>query len=311
MTTGEAGTRQQARGLATAISADAEERVIAVDRFWTALSFGRLALRPPAVTPISGALEPPWPDILVTCGRRGALAALAMRRANAEPMVCAHIQPPPHPQDFDVVVALSHDRLQGPNVLRVDTAMHGIRAEALEAAAGETAAFADLPRPWTGVLLGGATQHRPFRAEDAERLVDQLAALRGEIGGSLVVTPSRRTPPEVIAILASHYAEDPTAFLWNGEGANPYVQILAMADRLVVTSDSVSMISEALATSAPVQVFRLPGSPRHARFVENLLARGLIQLLDDPPENAARTPIDATAQAADLVLRRAAEILSV
>ncbi len=85
--------------------------------------------------------------------------------------------------------------------------------------------------------------------------------------------------------------------------ANPYLAILAMSDNLVVTSDSVSMISEALATTAPVFVFHLAGSPRHLSFIENLVVRKLVTPLDRPAALPVRPAINATALAAHSVRR--------
>ncbi len=82
---------------------------------------------------------------------------------------------------------------------------------------------------------------------------------------ALAITPSRRTPDAVRALLAEAFAGDQRVFLWDMEGDNPYRGILALADRLVVTSDSVSMVSEALSTTHPVEIFDL-GFPRHADF---------------------------------------------
>lgn len=295
MTTGEAGTRQQARGLAQALSPDAEERLIRVSRLWALQPSALRRLAPPGVTLADGApLAAPWPDVLVTCGRRSALAALAIRRANPQPMALIHIQPPPRPEAFDLVVALPHDRLSGRNVIRVDTALHGVTRAALAraAAAGDTR-LAGLPRPWTGVLLGGSRRRAPFTAADAHRLANGLDLLRAQIGGSLVVTPSRRTPATVVAALERHWAGDPTALVWDGEPPNPYLAILSLCERLVVTGDSISMISEALATTAQVLVFPLGAGRRHAEFVESLRGRGLVAWLGEAPATRPRPPADS------------------
>jgi hypothetical protein len=304
LTTGETGTRQQARGLASALDPDAEERVVRVNRFWALGPPAFVGLSPPSVTAVTGRLEPPWPDVLVTCGRRSALVAMAIRRRNAQPMICVHVQPPTHPEAFDLVVAMPHDGLRGSNVLSVDTTLHAIRPEDLAAAAarGEPR-FAGLPRPWTGVLLGGSTYRRGFTHEDAQRLADQLDVLRRDVGGSLLITPSRRTPDAVTAALGARYRGDPTVRIWDGAQPNPYLAILALADRLVVTSDSVSMISEALATTAPVAVFSLPMGRRHGRFVETLVDKKLVTMLGETIPAGPRPAVDAMPVAAAAVRR--------
>jgi hypothetical protein len=153
------------------------------------------------------------------------------------------------------------------------------------------------------VLLGGDTRRKPFRREDAMKLADQLDALRGRVGGSLLVTPSRRTSTTVVAALGARYISDQTVRIWDGQPPNPYLAILALSDQLVVTSDSISMISEALATTAPVSIFRLPGGARHERFVDNLLAKGLVAGLEAPAPVFGRSAIDATSFVAETVRR--------
>ena len=295
MTTGEAGTHGQARGLARELSADAEERLIEVNHLWSLVPPALFRLSLFGISHGGGRLEGPWPDVLVTCGRRSSLAAMAIRRRNSAPMVMVHIQPPADPGAFDLVVAMAHDDLAGPNVLRIDTALHGIRSSALaKAATVNDLRFAGLPRPWTGVLLGGSTRRTPFTVKDAHRLAADLDTLRAGGGGSLLITPSRRTPAAVVEVLRARYEADPAVFLWAGHQPNPYLPILALADQLVVTSDSISMISEALATEARVWIFNVAGGPRHARFVENLLAKGLVAPLGAAPPLERRGGVDST-----------------
>ena len=100
------------------------------------------------------------------------------------------------------------------------------------------------------------------------------------------------------------FAEDPRVFIWDGRGANPYLGILALAERLVVTGDSVSMISEALATGHPVEVLDL--RIRAFRpFLNRLLERGLIRHFAGNPEMwTAAEPINSTETAAKIVRAR-------
>lgn len=312
LTTGETGSRQQARGLALELSPTAEERVVQVSRPWAALPARLTRLTLAGISEVEGRLAPPWPDVLVSCGRRAALAAMAVRRRSGRPMVSVAIQPPPLPEAFDLVVAMAHDDLSGPNVTHIRTALHGVRPSVL-AAARDLAdpRFASLPRPWTGVLLGGSTQRYRFTVEDADRLISDLDALRAQTGGSLLITPSRRTPPEVIAALGRRYAGDPTVFLWDGVGPNPYLPILATADELLVTSDSISMISEALATQARVWIHSVAGGRRHLSFVAQLLEERLVARVGDPAPISRPNGVDETERLAAIVRMLAVEKLGV
>jgi hypothetical protein len=136
--------------------------------------------------------------------------------------------------------------------------------------------------------------------------------LRRKTGARLAITPSRRTSPEVRSMLAARFGDDPGVFLWDMKGDNPYRGILALADRLVVTSDSVSMVSEALATPASVEFYGQPGSPRHVRFVDQLISLGLLRrYTGDPVAAPAGGPFNATDLAAEAVRKLLHERLGV
>jgi mitochondrial fission protein ELM1 len=302
LTTGEAGLRQQAQGLARELSPSAEERVVRVSRLWSGVPAQLFSLTLAGVSEVEGYLEPPWPDVLISCGRRSALAAMALRRRSAAPMVSVHIQPPAVPQAFDLVVAMAHDRAAGANVVEVGAALHGVRAAALAKAGRDgDPRFAHLPRPRTGVLLGGSTRQGGFTIEEVRSLIAELDALREQRGGALLITPSRRTPTAAVVALGRRYSGDPAAFLWDGGGANPYLPILAAADDLVVTSDSVSMISEALATRARVWIHSVPGGRRHTRFLTDLLEQRLVARLGEPPPPDRSAGLDDTPRIAAIV----------
>jgi mitochondrial fission protein ELM1 len=117
---------------------------------------------------------------------------------------------------------------------------------------------------------------------EVSEFASRLRQLADTMGASLLVTPSRRTGKETIAALKSALTGAP-AFVWDGEGENPYFGILGLSDYLVVTVDSVNMISEACASGKPVYVYDLPGgSQKSSRFRDALFARGLARNFEIP-----------------------------
>jgi mitochondrial fission protein ELM1 len=285
ITNGAAGFRTQARGLAEAVIPGAIEKTVDVRAPWS--------LAPPALWPLTlmgldpsrDRLEPPWPDVVVSCGRKAAKAAIAVKRASGGKTLAVHIQHPlAPPSEFDLIIPMRHDPpIAGQNVVPIDLALHDVTPAVLaQAAEAWRERFAGLPRPLTGVLLGGSTKRHEFTAEQGRALVERLKALRAE--GGLAVTPSRRTPEPVKALLREAFARDDGVFLWDETGDNPYRGILALSDRLVVSGDSVSMVSEAVATGHPVAVFALDsGGRRHQRFIANLVERRIVSLADGSP----------------------------
>jgi hypothetical protein len=307
ITTGEAGYRTQARGLARALSADAREFLVDLRAPWRKLP-GVLAapLALWAMDPAKDRLVPPWPDLLVSCGRRTTALSIAIHRASRRRTLTVHVQDPlTRLSAFDLVVAADHDGIAGPNVISLPTALHDVTPDKLAAAAEAwRGRLAPDARPLVGVLLGGSTRRGPFTEDKADLLLAGLARIRAATGARLAITPSRRTPEAVQARIGAALAEDPDAFVWDGLGDNPYLGILALADRLVATSDSVSMISEALATSAGVEVFGEADGRRQGLFIDGLVRRGLLRRFEgDPSPPPAHAPLDSTGQAAQAVRR--------
>lgn len=296
VTTGEAGMRTQARGVALAVADVVVEKTVALRAPW---NWFPAALAPNALAGLSAdsdRLAPPWPDLMISCGRRSAALSIAVRKASNGRTLTVHIQDPRSSlAAFDLVVVMDHDPTPATaNVLKTPTALHDLTAENLAAAADAwRPRFASLGRPLVGVAIGGPTRRHPFSQAQAARLIGCLRNLR-QAGAGLAITPSRRTPPRIRAMLEAAFGGDDRVFLWDRSGANPYRGILALADRLVVTSESVSMVSEAIFTPHPVEVFDV-GSRRHEGFLDALIARGLVRRFTgeaSPPMTSG--PADST-----------------
>lgn len=303
--------RTQARGLAKAVADEVVEKVVSVRRPWSWLPAGWPGVLAGIDARRGDTLGPPWPDLIVSCGRRSAIVALAVKRKAGGKPLLVHVQDPLSKLSrFDQIIAMEHDHAAGPNVLKVVTAMHDMTPERLAVAASDwRPRLARLPKPIVGLLLGGPTRNTPFGVEEAGELLERLKALRARIGGSLIVVPSRRTPDEVLALFAEAAKGDAAAWVWDRTGDNPYVGVLALSDRLVVTGDSVSMVSEALATPHHVEIFASRLRRRHEGFLQKLIDRGLVRWFDGKDvEMPVRPSLDATRDAAvavrEMIARR-------
>ena len=312
LTSGEAGHRTQARGLALAVAGQAREITVDLRSPWRYLPGDLAPFALKGLTRSSDRPAPPWPDLLVSSGRRAAAVAIAIRRASGGKTVAVHVPDPyTNPAAFDLVVCLNHDSVSGPNVLSLSTAVHDLTPAKLDDAAELWRERLRTPgRPLIGVALGGTTHRKSPSLTQMGELFAGLDALRRTTGARLAITPSRRTPDEVRALLSTSFDHDPEVFVWDMQGDNPYRGILALSDRLVITSDSVSMVSEALATRASVEVFGQPDSPRHVQFLDRLIAGGQVRrFTGDPAAAPSLGPINATDVAAKAVRALLAERL--
>jgi mitochondrial fission protein ELM1 len=248
-------------------------------------------------------LEAPPAELLFTAGGTAGAVGAALKRQGAR--VVQVQNPRLSLEKFDLVVANRHDGLSGPNVIVTRTALHrATPARLAEAAALWGPRLAHLPRPLVAVLVGGSNGR--FRLEEAEghHLAGQLAEMMGRDRPGLAITPSRRTAPAVRAVLQSKLAPL-GAWIWDMEGENPYFGLLALADVIVATLDSISMVSEAAATRAPVLLAELPGrSKRISLFLRGLFGEDRVRVFTGRLKTWPVVPIDDTAMAGAEVARR-------
>lgn len=240
-------------------------------------------------------LQPPWPDIVVASGRRTVSYLRALKRVSGGRCFTVFLKDPrTGPGAADLIWAPSYDRIRGPNVVVTLTSPHRLSAARLAAArAAPDTRLTALPAPRAAVLVGGHSRHARFGAADVARLAYGIAELAGS-GVSPMITTSRRTPETLRARLTALVTEH-GGFFWDGTGPNPYAAILATADAVVVTSDSINMVSEALATAAPVLVFHLPGgAARHRAFLAELEREDQVRPFRGRLEAWPREPLDTT-----------------
>jgi uncharacterized protein len=272
ITDGTAGMENQALGLAERLDLPVAIKRIALRWPWNILA-SHLPVSPfKLVSPGSDDVISPWPQIAIGCGRQSIPFMRAIRKASGGRTVTVQCQHPRvNPLSFDLVIPPEHDGLAGANVLPLLGSPNRISPAALKKARADFAGtFEKLRNPRIGVLLGGNNKAYRFGADETAALARSLAELART--NSLMITPSRRTGDKNVATIR-RALESTDAFIWDGEGANPYLGILAWADAFIVTADSVNMACEAAATGRPVHIYPLPGgSSKFRQFHESLRA---------------------------------------
>jgi mitochondrial fission protein ELM1 len=251
-----------------------------------------------SLTARSGAaLTPPWPDLVLSAGRRATPVARWVRaRGGASRLV--NVGRPWGPLGaFDLVIATPQYRLPArENVMAVRLPFNRIDAAALEAAAASgVPRLGDLQRPYLALLIGGRARPLRFDADAARHIGRDVDALAAQLGASVLAVTSRRTPEEAAAALLSQIKAPLLVHRWRaGDTSNAYASFIGLADRIVVTGDSASMIAEACRSGKPVSVAPVPldGAPRErllrllwsavpGRVVDALHAGGWIVLPRD------------------------------
>lgn len=285
----------------------------------------------------SSALAAPWPDLVLSAGRRNEPVARWLQRQSGGRARLVHLgRPWAALARFDLIVTtpqyflpaatnVLHNRLP---LHRIDLARAGAEAAALEPE------LAMLPRPRTLVLLGGDSGPFVFTAEKARQLALLVDALVMTEGGTVLATDSRRTPAAASAAFQAALRAPQRFFARDDPGPSRYLALLGTADRVVLTAESMSMLAEALATQKPVHLFPLHDAgpwwshahgwrgkplghrlamafgPRRmrrdvTRMLELAVAEGRAQWLGSPPLPAAQTAPRISATCDDL--QRAAQ----
>ncbi len=304
ITDGKIGDRVQCAGLAAALGGAVVEKTVTL-RFpfeWMA-PWGPIDPRD-APDREGSPIAFPFPDIVIASGRRAIPFAHAIKKRGEGETFVAILKDPRLPALFaDLIWAPAHDRRTGGNVFSTLTSPHGLQPAIAGAGANPDAAIARLERPILGLVLGGPSGGARYDAASASALAAKIRTAMTDYA-SLAVTPSRRTPPAFVARLEAAL-KDLNPHFWNGEGANPYPEILALSDALIVAADSHNMLSEAASTHAGVYAWRPQGmAPKLDWFVKQLETVGRVRAFvgDAAPFDAA--PIDATAEIAAEVTRR-------
>lgn len=272
------------------------------------LEWGPLARLPLRWATIAGltlaarrALAPPLPDLAISAGRRSAAVALWLGRQGVGTVHC--MAPGFGESRFGLLVIGRHDSPPAAaNILPILGAAHRMSPARLDAAREEWGMFGAFPGPRIALLLGGPPRGEGMAPETAAAIARQVAGF----AGSVLATGSRRTGRPAEAAVAEALGALPHRLhRWGDGGPNPYAGLLAWADAVVVTGDSVSMVSEALATRVPVFVADPGGlGERHRRLHESLYAARQARPLAEAPTPFAREPLDETGRIAFEIAER-------
>jgi uncharacterized protein len=207
---------------------------------------------------VLGLLRPPWPDLVVATGKRTAPVALWIRQQSGGHSKLVQLgRPRMALRSFDLVVTTPQYGLPAaPNVVEIAlplTIPKTVAAADHEAFATE---WAEFPRPWILGVIGGSKY--PLRLGDADlsgfgKALDQRACA---VNGSVILIDSPRSPTGALDKAAQHIKQ-PKWVYRRGQSVNPYQAALSLCNELVVTSDSVSMVSDMIQTGKSTSVYRL------------------------------------------------------
>lgn len=214
----------------------------------------------------SSPLEPPWPDLILSAGMRNEPVCRWIRLQSDNRARIVHIgRPWADPDRFDLVITTPQYRLaERPNVLQNTTTLHRVTTQRLQQASRSI--MIDVPQPFVALIVGGNSGPYTFGRKAARRLAAQANAFAEKKAASLLVSTSARTSVDASQELARFLRVPAQIYYWQeNDKCNPYFAFLELADDIIVTADSISMLTEACATRKPVYMFDLATGRRAMR----------------------------------------------
>jgi len=296
ITEGIIGTQNQCVGVAETLGITPTIKQIGLRQPWKTLSPW---LKFEKTCSFTSPLLPPWPDLLIASGRKSIAASRYVKKQSGGKTFTVQIQDPKtNPNQFDLVTVPFHDNLRGDNVIVTDGAPNRITPEKLEQAKEKfSPLFSPLQPPRVAVLIGGNSNTHKMTSPITCDMIDNLKKLNA----SLMITASRRTGEENLKLIQQELSIN-NNFIWNNEGENPYWGILAWADYIIVTSDSVSMLSDAATTGKPTYVIDLEGSsPKFDKFHNHFQKIGASKPFEGKLEPWHYTPLNDAEKIANFI----------
>ncbi len=233
------------------------------------------------------------PDFVIACGSMVGSVNFFIKRCYNTKAICLLKPGPIAWKYFDLVIAPEHDR---PSVFKTKfaltkAALNLVTPEYLKNQSAlllnRYSHLKNSVRMKIGVLLGGNTRGVVYNENQIRLLLRQIKEAASHFNADILITTSRRTPAAVDAVVSKEmrsFERCVLCIIANDYNVPEAVGgILALSDLLIVSGDSISMVSEAVTSGKRTIVFRPSGhfdqqrpGRKYDRFVLGLNAGGYL-----------------------------------
>ena len=303
LTQGMHGMISQVEGLAKALGIDFIHHTVELNNFWKVI--------PPKLTPVSQnvykKIDHHDYDVIISCGRKSVIPSIYLKKTVNKKVFNIHIQDPKvNLNHFDFIVAPEHDAIQGQNVISTKGAIHYLTESEINENKGYLNSFIkkDERKVWT-LILGGPTKYYDYSTKNIKNIFTMLDKLLKKHDFQLVVIPSMRTPINTIKYAREFFGENHTIIMDVDKKA--YLSALAIAENIIVTCDSSSMISEAALTGKPIYVANIlpkKNDKRFQRFRNLFVELNITRILGEEIENWNYQKLDETNRVANIIKQK-------
>ena len=303
LTEGMHGMISQVEGLAKALDLDFIHEKIELNNFWK--------LFPPKLTPVSSnvykKVESSDFDVIISCGRKSVIPSIHLKKNSNRKVINIHIQNPKvNFKNFDFIVAPEHDGLIGKNVINTKGAIHYLTESEINENKDYLNSYIkkDERKIWA-LIMGGPTKYYEYARENIKAIFEKLNNLNKQNNFQLVVIPSMRTPKNIIQYAKDYFGQNHTVIETIDKKA--YLSALAISEKIVVTCDSSSMISEAALTGKPIYIASIlpkKNDKRFQRFRNLFRELNITRNLGEEVENWNYQKLDETNRVASIIKQK-------
>ena len=298
LTQGMHGMISQVEGLAKALGLSFRHETIQLNKFWNFF--------PPKLTPVfDGILKKKFvcdAKVIISCGRKSVIPSILLKKRFKKEIFNIHIQDPKvNLNNFDSIICPEHDDLYGDNVVKTKGAIHYLTNNEIQKNINYLQPNQGDKKVVT-LILGGPNKYYSFSEKQMDRIFAKIKNMFVSSKYKLVVIPSYRTPENILKLAFNYFNQDHLVIKERDKKA--YLSSLGLADTIIVTCDSTSMISEAAITGKPVYVAQMSHKKsihRFEKFYKLFKDLGIIRDLEDKIEHWTYSGLDEVNRAASIV----------
>ena len=303
LTEGMHGMISQVEGLAKALDIDFSHHKVELKHFWK--------LIPPRLTPLSNIsfkeIKTSDFDIIISCGRKSVIPSIYLKKISKKKIYNIHIQDPKVNYNFfDLIVAPEHDGISSSNIINTKGAIHYLTESEIKDNSNYLKSFIkNDERKIFAFIMGGPNKYYEYSTKNMKRIFSTLYNLNKKQNFQLVIIPSMRTPKNTIQYAKEFFGETHTVI--ENIDKKAYLSALALAEYIIVTCDSSSMISEAALTGKPIYIANILPKKNDRRFQKfrNLFRElNITRNLGEPFESWSYEKLDETNRVAKIIKER-------
>ena len=302
LTQGMHGMVSQVEGLAKALNLNFKHQNIKLKTFWNYI--------PPKFSPISENLVKEKfvcdSKVIISCGRKSVIPSIALKKRLGSEIFTIHIQDPKVSfKHFDLIISPEHDNIKGDNVINTKGAVHYLTKKEIKENSNYLDINPDKKKQIVSFIIGGPNKYYDYSDKELHKLFTKIKTLFTPDKFKIVIIPSYRTPEEVIKKAYDAFSSNHHVVKTVDKKA--YLSSLAIADFMIVTCDSTSMISEAAVTGKPVYIAMMKPKKSNARFKKfysELSNLGITKELKNTVENWSYESLNEVSRIAPLIKSR-------